>query len=201
MTDSVTLKDMDVIISLSDEEERKLVADMMRKSGAESIGLADNTLEMVLMALKKDCAILITEDNGSVLDLACSLGYMSEHSKYSTISVISDNWSEGMKDALLGSVDVFLGRPVTERSLLPAVIVDAARKKHMRDLEREYRESEESFAKDKNMSFAEHVIMDTLGLSKESSAEYINDLAEKYGYDEGEVSKIVYEVLLAGGKK
>ncbi len=201
MTDSVTLKDMDVIISLSDEEERKLVADMMRKSGAESIGFADNTLEMVLMALKKDCAILITEDNGSVLDLACSLGYMSEHSKYSTISVISDNWSEGMKDALLGSVDVFLGRPVTERSLLPAVIVDAARKKHMRDLEREYRESEESFAKDKNMSFAEHVIMDTLGLSKESSAEYINDLAEKYGYDEGEVSKIVYEVLLAGGKK
>ena len=139
MTDSVTLKDMDVIISLSDEEERKLVADMMRKSGAESIGFANNTLEMVLMALKKDCAILITEDNGSVLDLACSLGYMSEHSKYSTISVISDNWSEGMKDALLGSVDVFLGRPVTERSLLPAVIVDAARKKHMRDLEREYR--------------------------------------------------------------
>ena len=57
-----------------------------------------------------------------------------------------------------------------------------------------------SFAKEKNMSFAEHVIMDTLGLSRESAGEYISSLAEKHGYDKNDVAKIVYEILLAGEK-
>ena len=81
------------------------------------------------------------------------------------------------------------------------MLVVTARKKHMRDLEREYQEADQSFARDTNLSFAEHIIMDTLGLSKDSAGEYIRTLAEKHGFDEGEVSKIVYELLLAGGEK
>ena len=201
MTEENTLKNTNVIISLSEEEERDQISEMIRKAGAENVYFAENALDLVLFAMKYDEVIVITEEKKNVFDLADTLKYIADRSKYSTISVISDSWSVESRDLLLGSVDVFLTRPVTERSLMPGMLVVTARKKHMRDLEQEYQEAEESFARDKNMSFAEHVIMDTLGLSKEGAGEYIKTLAEKHGFDEGEVAKIVYEVLLAGGKK
>ena len=201
MTEKDTLKNTNVIISLSEEEERDQISEMIRKAGAENVYFAENALDLVLFAMKYDEVIVITEEKKNVFDLADTLKYIADRSKYSTISVISDSWSVESRDLLLGSVDVFLTRPVTERSLMPSMLVVTARKKHMRDLEQEYQEAEESFARDKNMSFAEHVIMDTLGLSKEGAGEYIKTLAEKHGFDEGEVAKIVYEVLLAGGKK
>ena len=201
MTEKNTLKNTNVIISLSEEEERDQISEMIRKAGAENVYFAENALDLVLFAMKYDEVIVITEEKKNVFDLADTLKYIADRSKYSTISVISDSWSVESRDLLLGSVDVFLTRPVTERSLMPSMLVVTARKKHMRDLEQEYQEAEESFARDKNMSFAEHVIMDTLGLSKEGAGEYIKTLAEKHGFDEGEVAKIVYEVLLAGGKK
>ena len=201
MTEENTLKNTNVIISLSEEEERDQISEMIRKAGAENVYFAENALDLVLFAMKYDEIIVITEEKKNVFDLADTLKYIADRSKYSTISVISDSWSVESRDLLLGSVDVFLTRPVTERSLMPSMLVVTARKKHMRDLEQEYQEAEESFARDKNMSFAEHVIMDTLGLSKEGAGEYIKTLAEKHGFDEGEVAKIVYEVLLAGGKK
>lgn len=201
MTEENTLKNTNVIISLSEEEERDQISEMIRKAGAENVYFAENALDLVLFAMKYDEVIVITEEKKNVFDLADTLKYIADRSKYSTISVISDSWSVESRDLLLGSVDVFLTRPVTERSLMPSMLVVTARKKHMRDLEQEYQEAEESFARDKNMSFAEHVIMDTLGLSKEGAGEYIKTLAEKHGFDEGEVAKIVYEVLLAGGKK
>jgi len=201
MTEKNTLKNTNVIISLSEEEERDQISEMIRKAGAENVYFAENALDLVLFAMKYDEIIVITEEKKNVFDLADTLKYIADRSKYSTISVISDSWSVESRDLLLGSVDVFLTRPVTERSLMPSMLVVTARKKHMRDLEQEYQEAEESFARDKNMSFAEHVIMDTLGLSKEGAGEYIKTLAEKHGFDEGEVAKIVYEVLLAGGKK
>ena len=201
MTEKNTLKNTNVIISLSEEEERDQISEMIRKAGAENVYFAENALDLVLFAMKYDEIIVITEEKKNVFDLADTLKYIADRSKYSTISVISDSWSVESRDLLLGSVDVFLTRPVTERSLMPSMLVVTARKKHMRDLEQEYQEAEESFARDKNMSFAEHVLMDTLGLSKEGAGEYIKTLAEKHGFDEGEVAKIVYEVLLAGGKK
>ena len=201
MTEKDTLKNTNVIISLSEEEERDQISEMIRKAGAENVYFAENALDLVLFAMKYDEVIVITEEKKNVFDLADTLKYIADRSKYSTISVISDSWSVESRDLLLGSVDVFLTRPVTERSLMPSMLVVTARKKHMRDLEQEYQEAEESFARDKNMSFAEHVIMDTLGLSKEGAGEYIKTLAEKHGFDEGEVAKIVYDVLLAGGKK
>ena len=201
MTEENTLKNTNVIISLSEEEERDQISEMIRKAGAENVYFAENALDLVLFAMKYDEVIVITEEKKNVFDLADTLKYIADRGKYSTISVISDSWSVESRDLLLGSVDVFLTRPVTERSLMPGMLVVTARKKHMRDLEQEYQEAEESFARDKNMSFAEHVIMDTLGLSKEGAGEYIKTLAEKHGFDEGEVAKIVYEVLLAGGKK
>lgn len=201
MTEKDTLKNTNVIISLSEEEERDQISEIIRKAGAENVYFAENALDLVLFAMKYDEVIVITEEKKNVFDLADTLKYIADRSKYSTISVISDSWSVESRDLLLGSVDVFLTRPVTERSLMPSMLVVTARKKHMRDLEQEYQEAEESFARDKNMSFAEHVIMDTLGLSKEGAGEYIKTLAEKHGFDEGEVAKIVYEVLLAGGKK
>lgn len=201
MTEKDTLKNTNVIISLSEEGERDQISEMIRKAGAENVYFAENALDLVLFAMKYDEVIVITEEKKNVFDLADTLKYIADRSKYSTISVISDSWSVESRDLLLGSVDVFLTRPVTERSLMPSMLVVTARKKHMRDLEQEYQEAEESFARDKNMSFAEHVIMDTLGLSKEGAGEYIKTLAEKHGFDEGEVAKIVYEVLLAGGKK
>ena len=201
MAGNTILKSMSVIVALSDRAEEERISGILKKAGAESVVTAENTLEMVLLAMKYDEMILITEDRKSVLDLTDALEYITKRSRYATVSVISDSWSENSREALLGFVDVFLTRPVTERNLLPSMLVVTARKKHMRDLEREYQEAEESFARDKNMSFAEHVIMDTLGLSKEGAGEYIRTLAKKHGFDEGEVSKIVYEVLLAGGKK
>ena len=201
MTYSGILQNMDVIICLSDAGERQLAAEMIKKAGAETVAFAENDLELILLALKSEEAVLITEASNNVLNLAETLKYVTEHSKYCTVSVLADNWPGETQDNFLGACDVFVTRPLEERKIVPGIMVDAARKKRMRELEREFNESTESFAKDKNMSFAEHIIMDTLGLSKEGACEYIKSLAEKHGYDEGEVAKIVYEVLLAGGNK
>ena len=201
MTGKNALNDMDVIICLSDEKERELASELMKSAGASDVMFAENTLEMMLLALKSEIFVLITEAEAGVLDLPSSLDYITKNSKYGTISVIADSWPEEGRDGLIGSVDVFLTRPLVERNLVPGIMVNAARKRHMRELERELQESEDSFAKDKNMSFAEHVIMDTLGLSKEGAGEYIKALAEKHGYDDGEVANIVYEALLAGRKQ
>jgi len=201
MTYSGILQDIDVIICLSDAEERQLAADMMKKAGADSIAFAENDLELILLALKSEEAVIITEARDNVLSLAETLNYVTEHSKYCTVSVLADSWPGETKESFLGACDVFVTRPLEERKIIPGIMVDAARKMRLRELEKEFNESTESFAKDKNLSFAEHVIMDTLGLSKEGACEYIKSLAEKHGYDEGEVAKIVYEVLLAGGNK
>lgn len=201
MTGKNALKDIDVIICLSDEKERREASGFMKDAGAARIINAENSLEMMLLALRSEVFVLITEAGDSVIELPAALDYITKRSRYGTVSVVADSWPEEERDALLGTVDVFLTRPLLERNLVPGVMVDVARKAHMQSLERELQESEESFAKDKNMSFAEHIIMDTLELSKEGAGEYIRTLAEKHGYDEGEVAKIVYEALLSGGKK
>ena len=194
------LEGIKVIVAVSDREESSRLCDLMRGSGAEDVVCAENTLEMVLVALQHERAVLIAQAEGSMLDLADALDYVTKHSRYATISVIADEWTDELNGELAGAVDVFLTRPVTERNLIPGIMLDAVRKKHMQELEKELKESEESFAKDKNMGFAEHVIMETLGLSKEGAGEYIMSLAKKHGYDEGDVARIVYEVLIAGGR-
>ena len=195
------LEDVKVIVTVRDKKESRKLCDIIKASGAADVSAAENTLEMVLMALKNDRVVLIAETGNNMLDLSAALDYVTKHCRYATISVIVDAWTDELNSDLAGAVDVFLTRPVTERELIPGLMLDAARKKHMQELEAELRESEESFAKDKNMSFAEHVVMDTLGLSKEGAGEYILSLAGKHGYDEGDAARIVYEVLLAGGRK
>ena len=200
MKENPVLENMEVIIALSDEEERELAGELMKKAGADRVDFAANTLEMVLMAIKQECAVLITEEKESAIGLADALNYINKQSRYITAAVVADGWEGAYRDELLGSVDVFISRPLEERNLVPGILVNAARKKHMRELEEELQASEQSFAEDKNMSFAERVVMDTLGAAKDQAREYIKTLAEKYGYDEGEVARIVYDVLLAGGK-
>ena len=189
-----------VIIESSDAEERTGIADILRGSGASSIVFADNVLELVLEALKSKMALIVAEKKDSVISLPDALRFIVEHDRYATIAVIADSWADESMDGLLGTVDVFVTRPVTVRGLVPGISVDAAKKKHMMELEQELGRSEASFAKEKNMSFAEHIIMDTLGLSRESAGKYISSLAERHGYDKNDVAKIVYEILLAGEK-
>ena len=194
-----SLADSYVIIETSDEEEREKLSDIFRKAGVRSICFADNVLELVLEALRADRALIVAERRDSVLGLEDALRYIVEHARYDTVAVIADSWADESMDGLLGAVDVFVTRPVTARGILPGISVDAAEKRHMMELEQELGRSEESFAKEKNMSFAEHRIMDSLGLSKESAGEYITSLAEMHGYDKNDVAKIVYDVILAGG--
>ena len=189
-----------VIIGASDERERTAVKEMLEKAGAENISFADNVLELVLKAVKYEKPLIITEKRDNVLDLADALRYVTEHARYATVAVIADSWADESMDDLMGSVDVFATRPVTERDIMPGIIVDVAKKKRMMELEQELDRSEASFAEKKSMSFAEHIIMDTLGLSRESAGEYISSLAEKHGYDKNDVARIVYDVLLAGEK-
>ena len=189
-----------VIIEASDEIERIAVKEMLEKAGADDISFADNVLELVLKAVKYEKPLIITEKRDNVLDLADALRYVTEHARYATVAVIADSWADESMDDLMGSVDVFATRPVTERGIMPGIIVDAAKKKRMMELEQELDRSEASFAEKKSMSFAEHIIMDTLGLSRESAGEYISSLAEKHGYDKNDVARIVYDVLLAGEK-
>ncbi len=189
-----------VVIEMSDAEERTCIASMLRQAGAPDITFADNVLELVLESLKIDMTLIVSEKNDHVIGLSEALRFIVEHDRYATIAVIADSWADESMDGLLGLVDVFVTRPVTVRGLVPGISVDAAKKKHMMELEQELGRSEASFAKEKNMSFAEHVIMDTLGLSRESAGEYISSLAEKHGYDKNDVAKIVYEIILAGGK-
>ena len=189
-----------VIIEASDEIERIAVKEMLEKAGADDISFADNVLELVLKAVKYEKPLIITEKRDNVLDLADALRYVTEHARYATVAVIADSWADESMDDFMGSVDVFATRPVTERGIMPGIIVDAAKKKRMMELEQELDRSEASFAEKKSMSFAEHIIMDTLGLSRESAGEYISSLAEKHGYDKNDVARIVYDVLLAGEK-
>ena len=189
-----------VIIEASDEIERIAVKEMLEKAGADDISFADNVVELVLKAVKYEKPLIITEKRDNVLDLADALRYVTEHARYATVAVIADSWADESMDDFMGSVDVFATRPVTERGIMPGIIVDAAKKKRMMELEQELDRSEASFAEKKSMSFAEHIIMDTLGLSRESAGEYISSLAEKYGYDKNDVARIVYDVLLAGEK-
>lgn len=189
-----------VIIGASDERERTAVKEMLEKAGAENISFADNVLELVLKAVKYEKPLIITEKRDNVLDLADALRYVTEHARYATVAVIADSWADESMDDLMGSVDVFATRPVTERGIMPGIIVDVAKKKRMMELEQELDRSEASFVEKKSMSFAEHIIMDTLGLSRESAGEYISSLAEKHGYDKNDVARIMYDVLLAGEK-
>lgn len=200
MPETGLFADSYVVIESSDAEERKSIADMLKQAGASSIAFADNVLELVLEALKNDRALIVAEKKDNVIGLSDALQFVVEHDRYATIAVIADSWAEESMDGLLGIVDVFVTRPVTERGLMPGISVDAAKKKHMLELEQELGRSEASFAKEKNMSFAEHIIMDTLGLSRESAGEYISSLAGKHGYDKNDVAKIVYDILLAGEK-
>ena len=194
------LSGMTVIIGLSDQKEREQTEQIISGAGAASIVRAENGLEVVLAALREKRPVIICDTDLKVIDAASALRYTGARVKYSTTAVIADDWSEENMDDLLGSVDVFVERPVSEHNLVPGISVDAARKKRMMDLELEFSESEASFAKDKKVSFAEHVIMDTLGLSRESAGVYIKSLAEKNGYDGSDAAEIVYEALLGGDK-
>ncbi len=184
------------VIEASDEKEREELLQIARRAGADEISFAGNTLELVLIALKGDRPLIMVENKENVLDLAGALKYITEHARYATIAAIADDWAGESRNALMGSVDVFAVRPVTERGIMPGIMVDAARKKRMMELEHELSTSEADFAKKKSMSFAEHIIMDSLGLSDEGAGEYIASLAAKHGYDKNDVAKIVYEVLL-----
>ena len=133
------LEDVKVIVTVRDKKESRKLCDIIKASGAADVSAAENTLEMVLMALKNDRVVLIAETGNNMLDLSAALDYVTKHCRYATISVIADAWTDELNSDLAGAVDVFLTRPVTERELIPGLMLDAARKKHMQELEAELR--------------------------------------------------------------
>lgn len=194
------LAGLEVITGLSDEAEREKAGAIMSEAGAASVCHAENGLELVLMALRYEAPVIICDTDLKVIDIRSALKYITGHIKYATIAVLADDWAGDKMDDLLGLVDVFTTRPVSDRSIVPGISVDAARKKRMKELDQEFIRSEADFTKDKEKSFAEHIIMDTLGLSYEGAGEYIASLAERNGYDESDAAGIMYEALIASGR-
>ena len=78
MTEKNTLKNTNVIISLSEEEERDQISEMIRKAGAENVYFAENALDLVIFAMQYDEVIVITEEKKNVFDLADTLKYISK---------------------------------------------------------------------------------------------------------------------------
>ena len=192
------------LVLIGDETERKTVLEALSSKGAktENIRIAEDSLELLLMSVKSEKGLAVIAGEGAgPIDLKSVLENISARDRYSTIGVIADDWSEGCDPGLREATDVFLSRPVSAKTLLPGMTVDLARKKKLMDLEAELGRSEEDFAKEKNLGFAKHLIMDKLGLSEEGAGEYLLSIGEKHGYAQGDVARLIYEVLLAGDKE
>lgn len=201
MQQSDIIKSTKAVLAIADDNEFEEVKKMLEKSGFSDIERAGNALEMILASDRIKRKLVIADTGIGLIDLRSALDHIAANDSFATIALISDDWAAEKDDELINSCDVFLTRPVKERALMPGVTLDVIRKHHLKELADELRDSEKSFAEDKNMGFAKRLIMDELGLSQEGAGDYILSLSRKYGYDEGDVAGIAYDVLLARDKQ